>query len=76
VFKIIDMKLDKTRFSTWENIEDEDYQKEFDDELIIKVHPKESSLEIADYILGMQDKIIKLEKRVKQLESWNKGVPL
>jgi hypothetical protein len=70
------MKLDKTRFSTWENIEDEDYQKEFDDELIIKVYLKESSLEIADYILGMQDKIIKLEKRVKQLESWNKGVPL
>jgi hypothetical protein len=56
------MKLDKTRFSTWENIEDEDYQKEFDDELIIKVYLKESSLEIADYILKCQEKAEKFDK--------------
>lgn len=62
MFKIIDMKLDKTRFSTWENIEDEDYQKEFDDELIIKVYLKESSLEIADYILKCQEKAEKFDK--------------
>lgn len=62
MFKIIDMKLDKTRFSTWENIEDEDYQKDFDDELIIKVYLKESSLEIADYILKCQEKAEKFDK--------------
>jgi hypothetical protein len=70
------MKLTKDRFSVWEDKDDKDYQKEYDDELIIKVYPKESSKDIADYILGMQDKIIKLEKRIKQLESYHKAVPL
>ena len=70
------MKLTKDRFSTWEDIDDKDYEIEHDDELIIKVYPYESSKDIADYILGMQDKIIKLEKRIKQLESYHKAVPL
>jgi hypothetical protein len=46
------MKLTKDRFSTWEDINDKDYEKEFDDELIIKVYPNESSIDIADYILS------------------------
>ena len=56
------MKLTKDRFSTWENINDKDYQKEYDDELIINVYPNERSMDIADYILGMQDENIRLKK--------------
>jgi hypothetical protein len=70
------MKLTKDRFSCWENVEDEDYEQKFDDELIIDVKEGETNRDIADYILGMQDKIIKLEKRIKQLESYHKAVPL
>ena len=54
------MKLTKDRFSTWENINDKDYEQEFDDELIIKVYPNESSIEIADYILSLQDDLDRL----------------
>ena len=32
------MKLTKDRFSCWENVEDEDYDNIFDDELIIKIY--------------------------------------
>jgi hypothetical protein len=69
------MKLTKDRFTNWEDI-DEDYDILLDDELIISIKPEERSRDIADYILGMQDKIIKLEKRIKQLESYHKAVPL
>ena len=51
----VPMKLTKDRFSVWEDKDDKDYQKEYDDELIIKVYPKESSKDIADYILSLQD---------------------
>lgn len=54
------MKLTKERFSTWENKDDKDYEKEFDDELIIKVYPNESSKDIADYILSLQEQVIEL----------------
>ena len=54
------MKLTKDRFSTWENINDNDYEKEYDDELMIKVYPNESSIEIADYILWLQDELDRL----------------
>ena len=54
------MKLTKDRFSTWEDINDKDYEQEFDDELIIKVYPNESSIEIADYILSLQDDLDRL----------------
>ena len=54
------MKLTKDRFSTWEDINDKDYEKEYDDELIIKVYPNESSIEIADYILSLQDDLDRL----------------
>jgi len=54
------MKLTKDRFSTWEDKDDNDYQKEYDDELIIKVYPKESSKDIADYILSLQDDLDRL----------------
>ena len=55
------MKLTKDRFSTWENINDKDYEQEFDDELIIKVYPKESSKDIADYILSLQEENMSLK---------------
>jgi len=70
------MKLTKDRFSCWENVEDEDYEQKFDDELIIDVKEGETNRDIADYILGMQDEIIQLQIRIKQLESWNDGTPL
>ena len=70
------MKLTKDRFSCWENVEDEDYEQKFDDELIIDVKEGETNRDIADYILGMQDEIIQLRARIKQLESWNDGTPL
>ena len=70
------MKLTKDRFSCWENVEDEDYEQKFDDELIIDVKEGETNRDIADYILGMQDEIIQLRVRIKQLESWNDATPL
>jgi len=69
------MKLTKYRFTNWEDI-DEDYDILLDDELIISIKPEERSRDIADYILGMQDEIIQLRVRIKQLESWNDGTPL
>ena len=69
------MKLTKDRFTNWEDI-DEDYDIILDDELIINIKPEERSRDIADYILGMQDEIIQLRARIKQLESWNDGTPL
>jgi hypothetical protein len=69
------MKLTKDRFTNWEDI-DEDYDIILDDELIISIKPEEKSRDIADYILGMQDEIIQLQIRIKQLESWNDGTPL
>ena len=71
----ITMKLTKDRFTNWEDI-DEDYDILLDDELIISIKPEERSRDIADYILGMQDEIIQLQIRIKQLESWNDGTPL
>jgi hypothetical protein len=53
------MRLTRDRFSTWED-KDDDYQKEYDDELIIKVYPYESSKDIADYILSLQDDLDRL----------------
>jgi len=61
------MKLTKDRFTNWEDI-DEDYDILLDDELTISINPKERSSDIADYILGMQDEIIQLRARIKQLE--------
>ena len=69
------MKLTKDRFTNWEDI-DEDYDILLDDELTISIKPEERSRDIADYILGMQDEIIQLQIRIKQLESWNDGTPL
>jgi hypothetical protein len=69
------MKLTKDRFTNWEDI-DEDYDILLDDELIISIKPEERSRDIADYILGMQDEIIQLRVRIKQLESWNDATPL
>ena len=61
------MKLTKDRFTNWEDI-DEDYDIILDDELIIIIKLEERSRDIADYILGMQDEIIQLRARIKQLE--------
>ena len=54
------MKLTKDRFSSWEDKNDKDYEIEFDDELIIKVYSNESSKDIADYILSLQDDLDRL----------------
>ena len=54
------MKLTKDRFSTWEDIDDKDYEIEHDDELIIRVEPNERSRDIADYILSLQDDLDRL----------------
>ena len=54
------MKLTKDRFSSWEDKNDKDYEIEFDDELIIKVYSNESSSDIADYILSLQDDLDRL----------------
>jgi hypothetical protein len=69
------MKLTKDRFTNWEDI-DEDYDILLDDELTISIKPEERSRDMADYILGMQDEIIQLRVRIKQLESWNDATPL
>ena len=69
------MKLTKDRFTNWEDI-DEDYDILLDDELTISIKPEERSRDMADYILGMQDEIIQLQIRIKQLESWNDATPL
>jgi hypothetical protein len=55
-----EMKLTKDRFSTWEDLNDKDYEIEFDDELIIRVEPNEKSKDIADYILSLQDELDRL----------------
>ena len=70
------MNLTKDRFSSWEDKTDKDYEPKYDDELIINIKEGESSRDMADYILGMQDEIIQLQIRIKQLESWNDGTPL
>ena len=57
-----EMKLTKDRFSTWEDSNDKDYEQEFDDELIIRVEPNEKSMDIADYILSLQDKLDEIKK--------------
>ena len=62
------MKLTKDRFSCWENVEDEDYEQKFDDELIISIKEGETNRDIADYILGMQDEIIQLRKLLSVFE--------
>jgi hypothetical protein len=58
------MKLTKDRFSCWEQVGDEDYEKDFDDELIIKIYPSETSKQIADYILECQEKADDYDKMV------------
>jgi hypothetical protein len=62
------MKLTKDRFTTWEDINDNDYEKEYDDELMIKVYPNESSVEIADYILSLQEQVDKLKAELAKHE--------
>ena len=50
------MKLDKSRFTCWECIDDDDYENKYDDELIINVNEGETNRDIADYILECQEK--------------------
>jgi len=57
------MKLSKDRFSCWEQVGDEDYEKDFDDELIISIKPEERSRDIADYILECQEKAEKWDMK-------------
>jgi spermidine/putrescine-binding protein len=57
------MKLTKSQFSNWEDENDKDYERIFDDELIIKIDTKKySSKDIADYILECQEKAKKWDE--------------
>lgn len=66
-------------FSCWEDKDDKDYQKDFDDELIISVNQDERSRDIADYILMCQEKakdydkleriVFDLTRRLKEYEN-------
>jgi hypothetical protein len=63
------MNLTKDRFSSWEDKTDKDYEPKYDDELIINIKEGESSRDMADYILGMQDEIIQLRKLLSVFEN-------
>ena len=65
------MKLTKDRFTNWEDIDDEDYEQKFDDELIISIKPEERSRDIADYILECQEKAELLDKIKNKIKSFN-----
>ena len=54
------MKITKDRFQSWEG--DVDYEANFDDELIILLEPNETSLEMSEYILLIQEKADKYDK--------------
>ena len=56
------IKLDKSRFSCWECIEDWDYEQKYDDELIISIKEGETNRDIADYIMSCQEKAEKYDK--------------
>jgi hypothetical protein len=84
------MKLTKDMFTTWERVGDEDYNKDFDDELIITIQQDQTNLDVADYILQLQDdvewhvkqakisneRIVKYRTRITQLESYHMAVRL
>ena len=48
------MKITKDRIHSWEQVYERDYEKKFDDELIILLEPDETSREMGDYILECQ----------------------
>jgi hypothetical protein len=56
------MKLTKDQFSNWEDENDKEYERIFDDELCISIDTKKySSKDVADYILGIQEKLEKIK---------------
>lgn len=55
------MRITKDKFQSWEeDVEDEDYV----DELIITLKPNETSLQMAEYILLIQDKADEYDKMI------------
>ena len=50
------MRITKNRLHSWEQVGDEEYNINFDDELIILLGKNESSKDMADYILSIQEK--------------------
>ena len=59
------MKITKDRIHSWEQIHEKDYEKKFDDELIILLEPDETSREMGDYILECQEKAREYDKMKK-----------
>ena len=75
------MKLDKSRFTCWECIDDDDYENKYDDELIINVNEGETNRDIADYILECQEKAEKWDfvdntKKISKLFEENEQLKL
>ena len=56
------MNITKDRISSWERVGDTDYEKKFDDELIISLKEGETSREMGDYILKCQEKAREYDK--------------
>lgn len=56
------MKITKEKIHSWEQVHEKDYEKKFDDELIILLEPDETSKEMGDYILECQEKARKYDK--------------
>ena len=63
------MKITKDRISSWERVGDNDYEKKFDDELIISLEDGETSKEMGDYILECQEKALKYDELLAFAES-------
>ena len=59
------MKITKDRIHSWEQVNERDYEKKFDDELIILLNPDETSREMGDYILECQEKAKDYDKMNK-----------
>ena len=54
------MKITKDRFQSWEG--GVYYEANFDDEFIIMLEPNETSFEMSEYILLLQEKADKYDK--------------
>ena len=63
------MRITKDRISSWERVEDDDYEKKFDDELIISLKEGETSREMGDYILECQEKARRYDELLAFAES-------
>ena len=68
------MKITKDRIHSWEQVGDKEYEKDFDDELIILLNPDETSKEMGDYVLECQEKARKYDELEDIVETIKKYV--